>query len=78
MSFCLQDYPSALRVTVRGEATLKLITDHPHIKMDSQTTMVSDDDDDDDDVSFIEGLFYFGGVCKCSGGGSVCIMCHMR
>lgn len=45
---CLQDYADALRVMVRGHATLKLITDKPTIKMDSQTTMVRDDDDDDD------------------------------
>lgn len=38
-STMLEDYPSALRVTVRGEATLKLITDQSHIKMDSQTSM---------------------------------------
>lgn len=55
----LQDYPSALRVTVRGEATLKLITDQSHIKMDSQTSMVSEEDGDDDedggaDLVFIE------------------------
>lgn len=42
----LQDYANALRVTVRGQATLKLITDVPTIKMDSQTHMVRDDDDD--------------------------------
>lgn len=30
---------------MRGEATLKLLTDHPHIKMDSQTSLVSEEDD---------------------------------
>lgn len=45
----LQDYPTALRVTVRGEATLKLITDQSHIKMDSQTSMVGEEDDGDDE-----------------------------
>ncbi|XP_068611056.1 integrin alpha-3b [Brachionichthys hirsutus] len=35
----LEDYANALRVTVRGQATLKLITDVPTIKMDSQTNM---------------------------------------
>lgn len=44
----LQDYSNALRVTVRGQATLKLITDKPTIKMNSQTTMVRDDNDIDD------------------------------
>lgn len=38
-STMLEDYANALRVTVRGQATLKLITDKPTIKMDSQTTM---------------------------------------
>ncbi|XP_071318445.1 integrin alpha-3b [Trachinotus anak] len=38
-STMLEDYSNALRVTVRGQATLKLITDKPTIKMDSQTTM---------------------------------------
>lgn len=36
----LQDYSNALRVTVRGQATLKLITDKPTIKMESQIAMV--------------------------------------
>ncbi|XP_061823511.1 integrin alpha-3b [Nerophis lumbriciformis] len=36
-STMLEDYPYALWVKVRGEATLKLITDKPTIKMDSQT-----------------------------------------
>lgn len=44
---CLQDYFNALRVTVRGQATLKLITDKPTIKMDSQTNVVRDDEDDE-------------------------------
>ncbi|XP_028286380.1 integrin alpha-3b [Parambassis ranga] len=35
----LEDYSNALRVIVRGQATLKLITDKPTLKMDSQTTM---------------------------------------
>lgn len=51
----LQDYSNALRVTVKGQATLKLITDKPTIRMDSQTRMVCyddyGDDDDDDDYS---------------------------
>ncbi|XP_026206935.1 integrin alpha-3b [Anabas testudineus] len=38
-STILEDYADALRVMVRGHATLKLITDKPTIKMDSQTTM---------------------------------------
>ncbi|XP_070845958.1 integrin alpha-3b isoform X1 [Chaetodon trifascialis] len=38
-STMLEDYFNALRVTVRGQATLKLITDKPTIKMDSQTNM---------------------------------------
>uniref|UniRef100_A0A8D3AHU2 Integrin, alpha 3b n=1 Tax=Scophthalmus maximus TaxID=52904 RepID=A0A8D3AHU2_SCOMX len=38
-STMLEDYSNALRITVRGQATLKLITDKPTIKMDSQTTM---------------------------------------
>ncbi|XP_040885313.1 integrin alpha-3b [Toxotes jaculatrix] len=38
-STMLEDYSNALRVTVKGQATLKLITDKRTIKMDSQTTM---------------------------------------
>ncbi|XP_069373483.1 integrin alpha-3b isoform X2 [Paralichthys olivaceus] len=38
-STMLEDYSNALRVTVKGEATLKLITDKPTIKMENQTTM---------------------------------------
>uniref|UniRef100_A0A3Q3VQM3 Uncharacterized protein n=1 Tax=Mola mola TaxID=94237 RepID=A0A3Q3VQM3_MOLML len=38
-STMLEDYFNALRVTVRGQATLKLITDKPTIKMDSQTNV---------------------------------------
>ncbi|XP_028331160.1 integrin alpha-3b isoform X1 [Gouania willdenowi] len=38
-STMLEDYSNALRVTVRGQATLKLITNTPTIKMDSQTTI---------------------------------------
>lgn len=38
-STMLEDYSNALRVTVRGQATLKLITDKPTLKMDSQTNM---------------------------------------
>ncbi|XP_070707377.1 integrin alpha-3b [Pempheris klunzingeri] len=37
-STMLEDYSNALRVTVRGHATLKLITDKPTLRMDSQTT----------------------------------------
>nr|XP_020461843.1 integrin alpha-3 isoform X2 [Monopterus albus] len=37
-STMLEDYTNALRITVKGQATLKLITDKPTIKMDSQTT----------------------------------------
>nr|XP_057917211.1 integrin alpha-3b [Doryrhamphus excisus] len=37
-STMLEDYPNALWIKVRGAATLKLITDKPTIKMDSQTT----------------------------------------
>uniref|UniRef100_UPI003AAD9A8C integrin alpha-3b n=1 Tax=Centroberyx gerrardi TaxID=166262 RepID=UPI003AAD9A8C len=36
-STMLEDYANALRVKVRGQATLKLITDKPTIKMDSET-----------------------------------------
>ncbi|XP_013887582.1 integrin alpha-3b [Austrofundulus limnaeus] len=36
-STMLEDYSNALRVTVTGQATLKLITDKPTIKMDNQT-----------------------------------------
>jgi hypothetical protein len=45
-----QDYNNALRIKVRGQVTLKLVTD---IKMESETRvvsalmiMVADDDDD--------------------------------
>ncbi|XP_072230104.1 integrin alpha-3b [Leuresthes tenuis] len=38
-STMLEDYSNALRVTVKGQATLKLITDKSTIKMKSQTTM---------------------------------------
>ncbi|KAM4524809.1 integrin alpha-3b isoform 2-T2 [Odontesthes bonariensis] len=38
-STMLEDYSNALRVTVKGQATLKLITDKSTIKMTSQTTM---------------------------------------
>lgn len=44
---CVQDYANDLRVTVRGHATLKLITSVPTIKMDSQTHRVRDDGDGD-------------------------------
>uniref|UniRef100_A0A3Q1ELN9 Integrin, alpha 3b n=1 Tax=Acanthochromis polyacanthus TaxID=80966 RepID=A0A3Q1ELN9_9TELE len=37
-STMLEDYANALRVIVKGQATLKLITDKPTLKMDSQTT----------------------------------------
>ncbi|KAM9716645.1 integrin alpha-3b [Menidia menidia] len=37
-STMLEDYSNALRVTVKGQATLKLITDKSSIKMESQTT----------------------------------------
>ncbi|XP_056627893.1 integrin alpha-3b isoform X2 [Triplophysa dalaica] len=36
-STMLEDYGNALRVQVRGQATLRLLTDKPAIKMDSQT-----------------------------------------
>lgn len=36
----LQDYANALRVRVKGQATLKLITDKPTLRMESQTNMV--------------------------------------
>ncbi|KAM6951048.1 integrin alpha-3b [Aplochiton taeniatus] len=36
-STMLEDYANALRVKVKGQATLKLITDIPTIKMESQT-----------------------------------------
>ncbi|XP_029311996.1 integrin alpha-3b isoform X2 [Cottoperca gobio] len=38
-STMLEDYSNALRITVRGQATLKLITDKSTIRMDSQTSM---------------------------------------
>lgn len=52
----LQDYSNSLQIKVRGQATLKLITEKPTIKMDSQTNMVKmfsmtgiiNGDDDDD------------------------------
>lgn len=60
-----QDYSNALRVTVRGQATLKLITDKPTLKMDSQTNMVRDSDDDDnsendndDDFNYTDFLLF--------------------
>lgn len=46
---CVQDYANALRVTVRGQATLKLIANVPTIKMDSQTHMVRKEGDGDND-----------------------------
>ncbi|XP_057183486.1 integrin alpha-3-like [Triplophysa rosa] len=36
-STMLEDYGNALRVQVRGQATLRLLTDKPAIKMESQT-----------------------------------------
>ncbi|XP_047464727.1 integrin alpha-3b isoform X2 [Mugil cephalus] len=36
-STMLEDYSNALTVTVKGQATLKLITDKPTLKMESQT-----------------------------------------
>lgn len=60
----LQDYFNALRVTVRGQATLKLITDKPTIRMEPVPTMVRDDDDnndeddnDDDDITHLSPPF---------------------
>ncbi|XP_032358038.1 integrin alpha-3b [Etheostoma spectabile] len=38
-STMLEDYSNALRITVRGQATLKLIKNKSNIKMDSQTNM---------------------------------------
>lgn len=35
-----QDYANALRVEVRGQATLRLLTDKPAIKMDNQAREV--------------------------------------
>lgn len=46
-----QDYSNALRVTVKGQATLKLITHKTNIRMDSQTSLVCGDDDNDDDIN---------------------------
>ncbi|KAM8730255.1 integrin alpha-3b isoform 2-T2 [Acanthopagrus schlegelii] len=40
-STMLEDYNNALRVTVKGQATLKLITDKPTIKMERKTTEFS-------------------------------------
>ena len=42
MCVSLQDYNNALRVVVKGQATLKLITDKPTIKMERKTTEVGD------------------------------------
>ncbi|KAM9837635.1 integrin alpha-3b [Aulostomus maculatus] len=42
-STMLEDYPNSLWVKVKGQVTLKLITDKPTIKMDSQTTEFSVD-----------------------------------
>lgn len=42
----LQDYFNALRVTVKGRATLTLITDKPTIRMEDQTNVVRNDSDD--------------------------------
>lgn len=36
----LQDYANALRVEVKGQATLRLLADKPAIKMDKQTREV--------------------------------------
>lgn len=36
-----QDYKNALRIKVRGQATLKLVTDNPAIKMENETREVS-------------------------------------
>jgi hypothetical protein len=36
-----QDYKNALRIKVRGQATLKLVTDNPTIKMENETREVS-------------------------------------
>lgn len=36
----LQDYANALRVEVKGKATLRLQADKPAIKMDNQTRVV--------------------------------------
>lgn len=80
---CVQDYPNALRVTVKGAATLMLITDNTGIKMDNQTSLVSDDDgdeeaeDEDDDICIFYQCFV---VCQrgvsvkiqCSGGSASC------
>ncbi|KAK9529885.1 hypothetical protein VZT92_012455 [Zoarces viviparus] len=38
-STMLEDYSNALRIRVKGQATLKLITDKPTIRMDSQTSL---------------------------------------
>ncbi|XP_028423117.1 integrin alpha-3b [Perca flavescens] len=38
-STMLEDYSNALRITVKGQATLKLIKNKPNIKMDSQTSV---------------------------------------
>ncbi|XP_049916529.1 integrin alpha-3b [Epinephelus moara] len=38
-STMLEDYPNALRITVRGQATLKLNTDKPTIRMERKTDM---------------------------------------
>eukprot|EP00064_Thunnus_orientalis_P006862 superscaffoldBa00000734_g6881 len=42
-STMLEDYPNAQRIMVKGQATLKLITNRPTIKMDSQTNMFTVD-----------------------------------
>lgn len=65
MCVCMQDYPNALRVTVRGQATLLLITDKPTIKMENQTalvgnmTMKDNDNYSFDNPAWLSALFPF-------------------
>lgn len=49
----LQDYPNALRITVRGQATLKLNTDKPTIRMERKTDMVRGYDDNGDNDYYV-------------------------
>ncbi|XP_044193491.1 integrin alpha-3b [Thunnus albacares] len=42
-STMLEDYPNAQRIMVKGQATLKFITNRPTIKMDSQTNVFTVD-----------------------------------
>lgn len=55
-STMLEDYSNALRVTIKGQATLKLITDKPTIKMDSQLAVFTVEIDPVEDVETLYEL----------------------